>query len=91
MRKCEKAPLLYSLVEKLTFLRPGPASKNCSQKKCVFGRIYRPSFSVHFSNDPGTKVYLLRPPKQVFQVPVGVLPKFYGLPPPPPLRKHGLV
>ena len=32
MRKCEKAPLLYSLVEKLTFLRPGPASKIVHKK-----------------------------------------------------------
>ena len=56
-------PFLYSLVEKLRFWRPVPASKNRGQEKWVFGRIYPTYFCAHFSNDPGTNEYLLRPPK----------------------------
>ena len=63
MWKCEKAPLLYSLVEKLTSLTRIPASKHLSQNKWVVGRIHQPYFSVHFSKDPATNVYLFRPPE----------------------------
>ena len=53
MRKSEKAPLLYSLVEKKTFFETNSRFKKSLTKKGVVGRICAPYFSVPLSNEVG--------------------------------------